>query len=158
MVKRVSITDSKKSTFICPKCKKMKTLDVSKFTYMSGTARINAKCPCGHKWTAMFEKRKQFRKSVNFSGTYEYISNGKVIDRGGMKAVDLSAGGAKIELNVERKLKVGEYLGLEFHLDDKNGTLIKRRVKISSVNGPHIGTKYSSTDSLDTDLGFYLMK
>jgi len=158
MVKSVSVTDSNKATFICPNCNKVKTVDVSKFAYMSGTAKINAKCSCGHRWTSVLEKRKQFRKSVNFSGTYEYIKQDKVVDRGGMKVVDLSAGGAKVKLNVKRDFVVGETLNLEFHLDDKNGTLIKRRVKVHSINGGYIGTKYSSADGIDPDLGFYLMK
>jgi len=158
MVKRVAITDSNKASFICPKCNKIKIVDVSKFAFMNGTAKVHAKCSCGHKWTSMLEKRKQFRKAVNFSGTYEYIKNNKVVDRGGMQLVDLSTGGAKVKLTAERDLKIGAYLNLEFHLDDKKCTMIKRRVKIQSINGTYIGTTFNSADGIGPDLGFYLMQ
>jgi hypothetical protein len=101
MVERVYLTDSNKATFICPQCKNMKTVDVSKLVCTSNVVKVNSKCSCGHKWTSVFEKRKQFRKTVNFTSTYDYIKDEKVVDRGGMKVVDLSGGGVKVQLNVE---------------------------------------------------------
>jgi hypothetical protein len=157
MVKRVPITDSNKATFICPKCKTMKTVDVSKFAHTDGVVKIKSKCSCGHRWISEFEKRKQYRKRVNFAGTYDYIKDGKVVDRGGMTVVDLSNGGVKVKLNVERDLQAGAHLDLEFHLDDKNGTLIKKRVKIRSVSGVYLGTTFRAMDGAGQELGFYLM-
>ena len=158
MVKRVPVTDSNKATFICPKCKTAKTVDVSEFIDNDKIIRIKAKCSCGHGWTSVFEKRKQYRKTVNFTGTYDYIRDGKLVDRGGMTVVDLSNGGAKVKLNVERNLQVGAHLDLEFHLDDDNSTLIKKRVTIRAVNGDCLGTTFGSPDNIGPELGFYLMK
>lgn len=158
MVKRVPISDSCKATFICPKCKTMKTVDVSKFVNMNGTVKIKSKCSCGHRWISEFEKRKQYRKTVNFTGTYDCIKDGKVVDRGGMTVVDLSSGGVKLKLNVEQNLQVGDNLNLEFQLDDNNATLIKKRVAIRTVNGCYVGTTFGSPDNIGTELGFYLMK
>jgi hypothetical protein len=158
MVKRIPITDSNKATFICPKCKTMKTVDVSKFVHTDRVVKIKSKCSCGHRWTSQFEKRKQYRKTVNFAGTYDYIKDGKVADKGGITVLDLSNGGAKLKLNVERDLQVGDNLDLEFQLDDNNATLIKKRVAICSINGSYIGTTFGSPDNIGTELGFYLMK
>ena len=135
----------------------MKTVDVSKFVNTNGTVKIKSKCSCGHRWISEFEKRKQYRKKVNFKGAYDCIKDGKVVDRGGMKVVDLSNGGAKVKLNVERNLQVGDNLDLVFQLDDKNATLIKKRVKIRSINGNCLGTTFGSVDGVGTELGFYLM-
>jgi hypothetical protein len=158
MVKRVPISESGKATFICPKCKGTKTVDVSSFIDNGKEVKINAKCSCGHIWSSVFEKRKQYRKAVNFAGTYDYIEDGKVVDRGGMTVVDLSNGGAKLKLNFERNLQVGAHLDLEFHLDDNNSTLIKKRVTIRTINGDCLGTTFGSPDNIGPELGFYLMK
>ena len=91
MVEKVYLADSNKATFICPQCKNMKTVDVSKFVCTGNAVKVNSKCSCGHKWTSVFEKRKQFRKTVNFAGTYDYIKDDKVVEWGGMKVVDVSA-------------------------------------------------------------------
>jgi hypothetical protein len=158
MVERVYLTDSNKATFICPQCENMKTVDVSKLVCTSNVIKVNSKCSCGHKWTSVFEKRKQFRKMVNFTGTYDYIKDEKVVDRGGMKVVDLSGGGVKVQLNVERNLQVGDHLNLEFHLDDNNRTLIEKRVTIRTVSGVYLGTTFGSANDIGPELGFYLMR
>lgn len=158
MEKRVPITKLNKATFICPKCKTTKTMDVSDIIDNDNIVKINAKCSCGHQWTSVFEKRKQYRKTVNFAGTYNYIKDGKLVDRGGMTVVDLSNGGAKLKLNVGRNLQVGAHLDLEFHLDDNNSTLIKKRVTVCNVDGSFIGTTFGKPDDIGPELGFYLMR
>jgi hypothetical protein len=157
MDKKVYVSDSYKATFTCPHCSKTKVADVSKFANANTFVRVKSTCACGHQWTSVLEKRKQYRKTVNFPGTYNYIKGDKVLDRGGMKVVDLSSGGLKVKLNVERNLQVGDHLDLEFHLDDRNGTLIKKRVKIRSVSGAYLGTTFRSMDGAGQELGFYLM-
>ena len=158
MAQKVYLTDSNQATFICPQCKKTKTVDLSRFAHATRAVKINSKCSCGHKWTSVLEKRKRYRKAVNFSGTYDYIKDEKVVDRGGMRILDLSIGGAKVKINGERNLQVGDRLNLEFHLDDDNATLIKKRVTIRTVNGSHIGTTFGSADNIGQELGFYLMR
>ena len=158
MVKRVYLTNTNKATFVCPQCNNSKTVDVSKFVCTNNALKINSKCSCGHQWTSVLEKRKQFRKTVNFAGIYDYIKDEKVVDRGGMKVVDLSGGGVKVKLNAERNLQVDDYLNLEFHLDDNNRTLIKKKVTIRTISGPYIGTTFESAGDIGPELGFYLMR
>jgi hypothetical protein len=157
MTTRVSITKSKEATFICPKCDQLKTVDVGKFVYSNRTIKVNCKCSCGHKWTAVLERRKEPRKMVNLPGTCFYIRRGRVI-QGKLKVMDLSTGGMKVKLDMDRKPQVGESLSLEFHLDDKNRTLIKTRVKVRSIKEEYIGTAFESDKEINPDLGFYLMR
>lgn len=156
MTTRVSITESKEATFTCPKCGLLKTVNVRKFVYSNRTIKVNCKCSCGHKWTSVLERRKQLRKMVNLPGTCFYIRRGRVI-QGKLKVMDLSTGGMKLKLDMDRKPQVGESLSLDFHLDDKNRTLIKTRVKVRSIKGEYIGTAFESENEIDPDLGFYLM-
>jgi hypothetical protein len=148
MVERVFPTESNTATFICPQCKKSKTVDVSKFSLTSRTVKINSTCSCGHKWTTVLDKRRLYRKTVNLIGVYDHIRDGKVVDRGGMKVLDLSFSGVKMKLNVERDLQVGENFRLEFHLDDVKHTLIKKEVIVRNVSGVYIGATFKSTEAL----------
>jgi hypothetical protein len=157
MVERVYPTESNKATFICPKCKNTKTVDVSKFAHTTNTVKVNSRCSCGHKWTSVLEKRKQYRKKVDLPGTYSFISGTKATDRGGMKITDLSAGGVKLKLNVQRSLQVGDRLNIEFRLDDNKKTLIKKDVVVKNISDTSIGVAFRSTDPYDPVLGFYLM-
>jgi hypothetical protein len=104
----------------------------------------------------VLEKRRLYRKTVNLSGTYDLIKNGKVVDRGGVKIVDLSLGGGKLKLHVQRNLHVGDHLNLEFSLDDTNQTPVKKKATIRTIIGTTIGVIFSSPDAYDTMLGFYL--
>jgi hypothetical protein len=157
MIEKVYPTIENKATLICPQCKKSTTVDVSKYTSKTRAVKINSTCSCGYKWTAILEKRKKYRKPVNLSGTYDYLKDGKVVDRGGMKVVDLSFDGVKIMLNVERNLPVGDHLRLEFYLDDVNNSLIKKNVTVRNVSGRYVGATFRSTEAYDPVLGFYLM-
>lgn len=157
MVERVFPTESNTATFICPQCKKSKTVDVSKFANTSRTVKISSTCSCGHKWVSTLDKRRVYRKTVNLPGTYDHIKDGKVVDRGGMNVVDLSFSGVKMKLNVERNLQAGEHLNLEFHLDDSKHTLIKKGVTIRNVSGVYIGATFATAEAYDPVLGFYLM-
>jgi urease gamma subunit len=159
MVERVYPTESNKATFICPKCKNTKTVDVSKFANIASTVKVNSRCSCGHQWTSVLEKRKQYRKKVNLQGTYALISDGFITDRdrGGMAVTDLSAGGVKLKLNIKRNLQIGDRLNIEFRLDDGKRTIIKKDVVIRNISGIYIGAAFKSTDPYDPVMGFYLM-
>ena len=157
MTKRVSITESKEATFICPKCEQLKTVDVRKFVYSNRNIKINCKCSCGHQWTSVLERRKQLRKMVNLPGTCDFTRGNRVF-QSRLKVMDLSARGIKFKLDIDRKPLVGDSLNLEFHLDDENRTLVKTKAKVRFVKGETIGTTFGAADGIGPELGFYLMK
>jgi hypothetical protein len=132
-------------------------VDVSKFIYTNKTVKINATCSCGNKWALELEKRRLYRKSVNLSGTYGLVREGKVVDRGGMKVVDLSFNGVKMKLNVEREFQPGDLLDIEFNLDDSKQTQKIKRVTVRNVSGLYIGASFRPDEAYDPVLGFYLM-
>ena len=156
MPKRISITESKEATFICPECEQLKTVDVSKFVYSNRKIKINCKCSCGYKWTSVLERRKYLRKMVNLPGICAFTRGDRVF-QGRLKVMDLSIGGMRFKLGIDRKPLVGDSLNLEFHLDDKNRTLVKTSAKVRSVKGEYIGTKFGASVGIGPELGFYLM-
>jgi len=157
MVERVYPSASNTVNIICQECKKTKTVDVSKIANTSRTVKIKSTCSCGHNWTTIIERRRQYRKIVNLPGTYDHVKDEKVLDRGGMKVVDISGGGVRLKLNVERNLQVGDHLDIEFHIDDSNRTLIKKSVVVRNVNGVYVGTSFRLAVAYDPVLGYYLM-
>jgi hypothetical protein len=157
MVEKVYITNTNMATFICPQCKKTLTVDVSQYAQMEKTVRVKSKCSCGNKWISVLEKRKQYRKGVNLKGIYKYIVDGEEIDRGKMTIVDISAGGVKLKLDVERNLKTGHLLNLEFKLNDSKQTPMKKTVIIRNASNPYYGAAFKDADLYDPVMGFYLM-
>jgi PilZ domain len=157
MVEKVYITNSNQATFICPQCEKTRTVDVSKYARMEKTVKVKSKCACGNTWTSVLEKRKQYRKGARLKGIYKYMLDGREMDRGNMTIMDISAGGVKLKLDVDRPLKPGDILDIEFKLDDSKQTLMKKTVIIRNASKSYFGTAFKDADSYDPVLGFYLM-
>lgn len=157
MVEKVYITKSNMATFICPQCEKTLTVNVSKYAQMEQTVKVKSKCVCGNTWVSVLEKRKQYRKGANLKGIYKYIVDGREMDRGKMTIMDISAGGVKLKLDVDRNLKTGDLLELEFKLDDPKQTLMQKAVVIRNASNPYFGAAFKDADSYDPVLGFYLM-
>ncbi len=106
MVTKVYISATNKATIVCPKCEKTKTVDVGRYVELNQTVRVKSKCTCGNTWTSVLEKRRQYRKSVNFPGVYKYFEDGEEVDKGIMAVMDLSLTGIKLKLNVKRDFKL----------------------------------------------------
>jgi hypothetical protein len=74
-----------------------------------------------------------------------------------MTVKDVSATGLKLKTNVAQNFAIGDRMQVEFHLDDRNRTLIKKRVIVRYQNGPFVGGEFESTEAPDKALGFYLL-
>jgi hypothetical protein len=157
MVTKVYISNANTATIVCPQCDKNKTVDVSRYIELNQTVRVKSKCTCGHTWTSVLEKRRQYRKSVDFPGFYELIENGETTDKGSMIVTDLSLTGLKMKLNVSRNFEIDSRLLVEFHLDDNRRTQMRKNVLVKNVSGAYVGVAFSASESQDPALGFYLM-
>jgi hypothetical protein len=69
---------------------------------------------------------------------------------------DISATGMKLKLNAPQGFAVGDQMEVDFNLDDKHRTLIKKRVIVRNINSPFIGVAFGPAEALDKALGFYL--
>ncbi len=159
MAEKVFVTENNMAVFECPQCNIAKSVDVSRYKDIRQVVRIKVKCPCGHSYKVVLERRKHFRKDVNFSGSYTHTLPDYKADKGGMTEKDLSRSGVKIKLNVERDFKIGDILSLEFSLNDKHRSLIKKDAVIRKISNSYLGLEFNSVDSSDPSdkaLGFYL--
>jgi predicted RNA-binding Zn-ribbon protein involved in translation (DUF1610 family) len=157
MTQKVFITSKNTATFVCPECGNTSVADVAKYAALDKKVTVNCKCICGHNFTVSLEKRRQYRKGTDLPGVYYCDLGHGDVDKGIMRVVDVSSNGLKLKLNVERPFKSGTRLRVEFHLDDKRHTFIKREVIVRNVFKNLVGTAFSPHDGDDPALGFYLM-
>jgi hypothetical protein len=153
---KVYVTSKQMATFSCPQCNRSKTVDVSKYATLDKIVKVGVKCPCGHSYKAILEKRKQYRKETNLPGTYVHFVEGQPQNRGLMTIKNLSTSGVNVQLNVKQNFVIGDQMQLEFHLDDAHRTLIKKTVIIKNQRDLFIGAEFAPFDTVDKALGFYL--
>ena len=156
MTQKIYVTSKQMATFSCPQCNRSKTVDVSKYANLDKMVKVNIKCPCGHAYKAILEKRRHYRKEANLPGTYVHLIGGQPRNRGLMTVKDLSVAGMKLQLNVKQSFAIGDQMKVEFHLDDAHRTLIKKTVIIRNQRDQFIGVELAPFESLDKALGFYL--
>ena len=167
MVEKVFISDDNVAVFICPACKQPKRVDVSKYQNIEKASRIKCKCPCGHTYTVILEKRKFYRKKTRLPGVYvNFTSNFgndfcEEIGRGSLMITDLSRTGMQFRFTTEQNFKPGDKLMIEFYLDDQQKTFVKKTVFIKNINGLEIGAEFCAVDPSnpnDRAIGFHLMQ
>ncbi|MDY6790710.1 MAG: PilZ domain-containing protein [Thermodesulfobacteriota bacterium] len=159
MAEKVFVAENHMAVFECPQCKIAKRVDVSKYKDIHQVVRIKVKCPCGHSYKVVLERRKYFRKDVNFPGTYTHVLPDYREDKGAMTVKNLSRAGVKIKLNAEKDFKIGDILTVEFRLNDQQRSFIKKKVVIKKISDLYLGVEFGSVDSSDPSdkaIGFYM--
>ena len=156
MTEKVHITSKQMATFICPKCQKSKTVNVSKYASLDKKVKVKVTCPCGYGYTSLLEKRKKFRKNANLPGSYVLFADSRRAGGGLMTVKDLSTSGLKLQINTQLNFTVGDVMLVEFHLDDALRALIKKKVIVRNIVGKNVGTEFTPTVAIDKALGFYL--
>ncbi len=158
MAERVFITSQNTAKFVCPECQRSKIADVSKYLNLDKKIKVNVKCPCGNKFAALLEKRKQYRKETNLPGSFIHYTDGKMTGRGLMTICDLSLTGMKLKVDYEYHFSEGDVLEVRFFLDNPQKTAMNKKVIVKITNMPFIGTEFPITEREDKTLGFYLLK
>jgi hypothetical protein len=156
MFEKVYITSKQMATFVCPKCERSKTVNVSRYVNLDKMVKVKVKCPCGYAYTSLLEKRKKYRKDTNLPGYYSRMVDGNVVARGLMTVKDLSTTGMKLHINGNHGCNVGDVLKVEFYLDDFQRSLVRKKVIVRNIFKSEIGTELAPTEAVDKALGFYL--
>jgi hypothetical protein len=145
-VNKTKIVDGK-AMFVCPECFKAKTVDVSKQSDKGRFLKVNCKCPCGHSYTVILDKRKHDRVVITLPGVFVRYNKGKMGKREQMLVLDLSLSGLKFMMKRKCNIEVGEELMVEFNLNDKKKSLIKERVIAKHIkNSSEVGAEFCSRE------------
>jgi len=132
MNEKVYISSKQMATFICPQCKRSKTVSVARYA------------------------RRKYRRQTNLPARYIHLIDGRKVGQGVATVRDLSAGGMKLRFSSPPQLAVGDLLQVEFRLDDANRSPISKKVIIRNISGDQAGTEFALTEACDKALGFYL--
>ena len=157
MMQKVFITSKNTATFVCPQCGNSTVANVAKYAAIDKKVTVKCSCSCGHRYDVSLEKRRQYRKTTDLPGFYFYKLPNGITDKGSMRVVDISTNGLKLKLSVDRQFGNGEWLQVEFYLDDKRHTFIKKEVIVRNVKKNLVGTSFAPNQGDDPALGFYLM-
>jgi hypothetical protein len=158
-MQKVFLTHDFKATLVCPECDRSRTVNVAEHVKRDHEVKIRVKCPCGHRYPAALERRRFFRKGVHFRGTFSRTADGRAAGGGGMAVLDLSRTGLRIRLNTMGKLDVGDKLVVEFRLDDRQRSLIRKESIVRRIKGLDLGAEFASLEPSDPHakaIGFYL--
>ncbi len=163
MSKRIRVNSKNLAAIKCPHCQSIKLVSVDKFKGVKHSLKV--KCSCNNSFSVSLDFRERYRKSTNIDAKYVKID--KDVKAADMqiepnlkcKVADLSLSGLALTIIGSHDLQVGDELLVEFTLDDKSNTYIKRKAAIRVVGQGFVGCQFDESDSpaFDKALGFYLM-
>ena len=156
---KIFLSDKNTASFKCPKCNVSKEADVSKYKTIATSVTLKVKCPCGNTYAVTLERRKYYRKQIKLSGKFGFYPLAGNDQEGPMTVLDISKGGLKFKITESPLFRKGDILEVEFTLDNKNKTLIKKQVFVRNIKDNYVNVEFCSFDaneSGDKDIGFYL--
>ncbi len=158
-LQKVNINHDNTATFVCPKCRRSKVVDVSKYLGLERIVKAKMRCVCGYQYIALLDKRKFYRKPVKLKGTYSRLIGDIARDKNPLEIDGLSRTG--LSGRFYGHLETGHRVLVEFALNNAQRTLIQKESKVIIVNGDKVGVEFLSSlnpsDEQDKALGFYLM-
>ena len=156
---KIYLSELDTATFECPKCHASKKADVSKYKKITTAVTLKVKCPCGKEYSVTLERRKYYRKETKFPGKVIFNSLFGDDQNGPMTVLDISKGGLKIKMLSRPIFQKDDIIEVEFNLDNKNATLIKKQVYVRNIKDTFVNVEFCSfdpNDAGDKALGFYL--
>lgn len=149
----VHVRENDTATLICPACGAIKPIATDSFRH--GRHTLSVRCRCQHEFTVLLDFRRNYRKQTSLPGTYEIVSEGGV--GGGIIHVNnISRGGVGFTVSGIHRIEQDQELQIEFQLNDKNRTVLKKQALVISVRQNTIGCAFKCNVEMEKALGFYL--
>jgi len=141
------------TTIICPKCRMAKNVPALQFKGKKHLLKV--RCPCNETFEVQLDFRHHYRKETEFSAKISFFdtpADGKF----NVRLTDISLSGIGFTTNSPNLLKVGLDLVVEFNLDDKKKTFIKKKITVRNIREQAIGCEFTGNEAFEKRLGFYL--
>jgi len=149
------VRNNNTATIICPACHTAKHINAEPYRYKKHAIKV--RCRCGEHFTLCLDYRRHYRKLINLPGTYSITTPGK-IGGGVMHIRNISRGGIGFTISGPHHMEKDLNLILEFHLNDKKQTKLRKEARIRTVKGNYIGCQFPENDEVEKALGFYLQR
>lgn len=139
-----------KAVIVCPCCKKAKAIDTDSF--QKRKASLKVRCACSQNFTVYLDYRQSYRKPTKLIGTFRLGTGQERL----VKINNLSLGGAQLEVVGLNKFLPGQNGYIDFVLDDRKQTHIRKNFSVKTVIGKKIGCQFKDDQAYNKELGFYL--
>lgn len=146
------VKDDDMAIIVCPACSNAKHINVAQ--YRNAQHTIKVKCRCGTSFKVLLDFRQCYRKPTDLSGTYAMVP--PAAGGGKISVKNVSLAGVGFEVIGRHAIETGQKAIIEFTLDNRKETLIRKKVTIRSVRGTFIGGEFYQDQAFEKDLGFYL--
>ena len=159
MEQRVFVTENDAAIFVCPKCNASKSADITQYKSLDRRVTLKVTCPCGNVYSVFLERRQSYRKDTQLSGKFSFKPSGGRLQQGMVSIVNISQEGMQLVFNVMPEVHVDSIFEVEFTLDDKPQTLIRKEVTVKRIIDKNVGVIFCSIDPSDPSdkaIGFYL--
>jgi hypothetical protein len=145
------VPDDGLAAITCPNCGITREVQVGKYCGKRNTIKV--RCRCKQTFNVSLEFRQFHRKPTDLYGFYEIITD----KSGGRAAIkDLSRNGMGFMVSGVHNVRVGQRIMVDFALDDKNNTPLKKAAVVRSVDQNRIGCEFKKDQAFEKNLGFYL--
>lgn len=150
---KVHVRDNNTATLICPACGAVKHFAADRYRHSRHT--ISVRCRRQQVFSLLLDFRRHYRKQTSLPGAYEILSEGGV--GGGIIHIDdISRGGLGFTVSGLHRIEKDQELQVEFQLNDKKKTVLKRRMLVKSVLQNNIGRQFQDNAEMERALGFFL--
>jgi len=150
---KAHVRDNNTATLTCPACGIIKHIEADSFRHSRHT--ITVRCRCQQIFTVLLDFRRHYRKQISLTGSYEIINQGG-IGGGLIHLYNISRGGGGFSISGLHRIKKDQELLLEFQLNDKMKTVLKKQVVVKSVHQNNIGCQFMDNVEMERALGFFL--
>ena len=150
---KLYVRENNTATLVCPSCRTVKHFDAGRYRHQRHT--FSVRCRCQHVYSVLLDFRRNYRKQTSLHGTYEIISEGG-IGGGIIHISNISRGGIGFSVSGIHRIEKNQLLQVEFQLNDKNKTVLKKQAIVRTVQKNSIGCEFHFNPDLDKVLGFYL--
>lgn len=149
---RTFVKDGDVAVIVCPACGIAKEFNVGKYRDAMHTLKVN--CRCGVSFKVLLDFRQSYRKPTNLSGTYAMIA--PAAGGGLMLVKNVSLTGIGFEVSGHHSIQPGQKALIEFTLDNRKESRIRKQITVRSIRGNFIGGEFLQDQAFEKDLGFYL--
>ncbi len=147
------VRNNNTATVICPACNTAKHISAEPYRFKKHAIKV--RCRCGEIFTLRLDFRRHYRKLTSLPGTYSIITPAKT--GGGIAHVrNISRGGIGFTVSGRHHLEKDLKIIVEFQLNDRNQTKLRKEGIIRSVKGNYIGCEFPKHDVVEKAMGFYL--
>jgi hypothetical protein len=137
---------------VCQSCGRKKTLRHEQLRHLRNAVKV--KCGCGVIFDLVFERRRFYRKKVQFDAQLFDVDSGKKLDDATLVTISVGGVGFVSHLN---DITVGDKFRVRFCLDNEAQALVDEEILVCNILKGVIGAEFVQQDYYNFDLDFYLM-